>query len=299
MNTEKNKLIAMMSVLVIVWGFDYILAKFALELLEPLSLLFFKYSVAFVLVLVIKLATEGASLLKARDIPIYIVSVIFGEIIYYYGEYTAMDYLPVSIIAIIVAFVPALTVITERVLFKKKTSLKTVLSIAACILGVALIIGVDFEMLIHGRIIGYLLAFTCVFSWNAYNFITISIHKRYETATLTLNQIICTLIILAPYMIYNMSAIPAPTIALAAQVIFLGVFNSGLGFLIVVRALHVLGPTTTTIFSNFAPVTTTFFGWLILKETISPVQLVGGVIVVAAGYVVIKEKGKMEELTGE
>jgi drug/metabolite transporter (DMT)-like permease len=42
------------------------------------------------------------------------------------------------------------------------------------------------------------------------------------------------------------------------------------------------------------PVTTTFFGWLILKETILPLQMVGGVIVVLAGYIVIKEKDKPE-----
>lgn len=299
MKNEKNILIIMMSILVLVWGFDYILAKFALAHLAPLELLFFKYMVAFVLVLIIKLKTEGAGLLKVRDIPVYIVSVMFGEIIYYYSEYTAMSYLPVSIIAIIVAFVPALSVITERVLFKKKTSLKIILGIVACVFGVSLIIGVDFEMLVHGKIIGYLLAFACVFSWNAYNFITVSIHKRYKTATLTLNQIICTLILLAPYVIHNVPSLPAPTVALALQILFLGVFNSGLGFLIVVRALHVLGPTTTSLFSNFAPVATTFFGWLILKETISPLQLAGGVIVIAAGYIVIKEKGKMEELTGE
>ena len=36
----------------------------------------------------------------------------------------------------------------------------------------------------------------------------------------------------------------------------------------------------------------TIFGWLILKQTISPLQMLGGVIVITAGYIVIKEKGK-------
>jgi drug/metabolite transporter (DMT)-like permease len=39
------------------------------------------------------------------------------------------------------------------------------------------------------------------------------------------------------------------------------------------------------------------FGWLILKETIQPAQMLGGAIVIAAGYLVIKEKGRLEELS--
>jgi len=296
---EKKIIIVMMTLIVIIWGFDYVIVKLVLEFLEPMSLLFFKYAVAFMFVIIVKLKTEGASFIKPRDIPIYIASVTFGEIVYYYSEYTAMGYLPVSIISIIIAFVPALSVITERVVYKKRTDIKIIMGIAACIFGVALIIGVDFSVLKEGKLIGYLLAFACVFSWNAYNFITVSIHKKYETATLTINQIICTLILLAPYVIHNAQELPSVTLSLTMQMLFLGIFNSGIGFLVVVRSLHVLGPTTTTLFSNFAPVVTTFLGWLILKETIAPIQMAGGIIVIAAGYIVIKEKGKTEELIGE
>jgi drug/metabolite transporter (DMT)-like permease len=40
------------------------------------------------------------------------------------------------------------------------------------------------------------------------------------------------------------------------------------------------------------PVTSTFFGWLCLGEMISPMQIVGGIVVVAAGSMVIWLKGK-------
>ena len=82
-------------------------------------------------------------------------------------------------------------------------------------------------------------------------------------------------------------------------ILYLGTLSTGIGFIIQVRSLHILGPTVTAIFSNFLPVTTTLFGWLILKETILPVQVLGGAIVIAAGYIVIKEKGRAEELTDD
>jgi drug/metabolite transporter (DMT)-like permease len=299
MQNEKTKMYVLMCMLVILWGLDYIVAKNALDLLDPLSLLFFKYATGIVLVFILKMKTDRGKWVRKKDIPLLIACALFGQILYFYCEYSAMAYLPVSLISIIIAFTPAVSVIIERILYKNKPNRTIVAGVAVCILGVALIIGVDFDALLHGKLIGYLLAFACIFSWNAYNFITAKLHNEYSTINLSLNQILYALILVSPSMIRGASELPAFTLTLAAQVIYLGVIATGVGFLILVRALHVIGPTPVALFSNFMPVTTTFFGWLILKETISPIQMLGGIIVIAAGYVVIKEKGKMEEDTNE
>ncbi|MCL1809517.1 MAG: DMT family transporter [Clostridiales bacterium] len=299
MKKEKNKMYALMCVLIVVWGLDFIIAKNALELFEPMSLLFFKYVSALALVLIIKIKTDGLRFVKTKDLPIYIICALLGEVAYYFCEYSAMAYLPVSLISIIIAFVPAVSVVFERVLHKKRTNRKSIAGILVCIFGIAMVIGVDAGALLQGRATGYLLALSCVFLWNAYNFITVELHKNYATATLTANQLMCTVIMLLPYVLHRADALPAVTPTVVLQMLYLGVLSSGAGFLIQVRALHVLGPTTTALFSNFLPVATTFFGWLILKETISPPQMAGGVIVIAAGYIVIKEKGKTEDLNVE
>jgi drug/metabolite transporter (DMT)-like permease len=171
--------------------------------------------------------------------------------------------------------------------------------VAVCIFGVVLIIGVDFNLFADGRIVGYLLAFGCVITWNIYNFITVKLHDDYSTVSLTFNQIVCTLLFLVPYVLRGASELPAFTPALIGKLMYIGILSGGVGFLVQVRALYVVGPTVTVLFINFLPVTTTFFGWLLLKETITPVQMIGGAIVLAAGYYVIKEKGKTEELINE
>ena len=86
-----------------------------------------------------------------------------------------------------------------------------VIGVAVCIFGVVLIIGVDFELLFQGRLIGYLLAFGAVFSWNGYNFLTASLHDRYSSITLTCTQLICTSLLILPYAIHTMPPIEAFT----------------------------------------------------------------------------------------
>ena len=289
---QRNRIYVLMIMLVAFWGLDYAVAKDALIAFDTLSLIFFKYIFALVFVLAIRLKTEKGPLFRKKDILLFIVCGIFGDILYFYCEYTAMSYMPVSLISIVVAFVPIVSIAIEAVVYKRKTSLKIIVGVLISIVGVVLIVGVDWDILLRGRLIGYLLAFACVFSWNIYNFVTAALHERYTTVTLTLNQLVCTSIMLAPYVIANVSKLPAVTPVLAAEIIYLGLLSGGIGFMIQVRALLVLGPTTSALFANFLPVTATFFGWLMLGELIGPVQLAGGAIVIAAGFFVIKEKGK-------
>lgn len=297
MNSKKNRMYLLMVLLVFAWGLEYIFAKQALTIMPALTLVCFKYTIGFLVVLGIKLKLDGRGMMRKEDIPLFICCAVFGEIGYFYVEYTAMDYLPVSLITIVLAFVPALSIVIDRVKYKKKSTTIMTMGILLSIFGIALVIGVDYHILLQGRIIGYLLAFGAVLLWNVYNFLTASLHERYDSATLTLNQLICTVLITFPYALTHLPGSGTITPSVIGGLLYLGVLSTGFGFMVQVRALHILGPTVTAIFSNFLPVTTTLFGWLILRETILPIQMLGGAIVIAAGYMVIKEKGRVEDLS--
>ena len=299
MDSERRNMYLLMTALVFAWGLEYICAKQALVVMEPLTLVFFKYLIGFVLVLIIKLKTEGKSLFRKKDIPIFIFCALFGEVGYFYLEYSAMEFLPVSLVTIVLALVPALSIVIDKALFKKKTTRKMVAGIFLGMIGISFVIGVDYNILFQGRILGYLLAFGAVISWNLYNFLTASLHDRYGSVTLTLNQIICSLLIVWPYALTHLPDRNAVSAAVVGGVLYLGILSTGVGFLIYVKALNVLGPTVTAIFSNFLPVTTTLFGWLMLRETISIFQMAGGAMVIAAGYLVIREKGRLEESSND
>lgn len=292
---KRNKSLLLMCMLVCFWGLDYVFAKEALNLLQPINLLFLKYSVGFLVLLAIKLKTDGKTIVRLRDIPWFILCSITGEILYFFCEYTAMDYIPVSLITIILSFVPAVSIVIERVIFKRKLTAKIVLGVALCIVGVSIVIGADFRVLLQGRWTGYLLAFGAVLSWNCYNFITAKVSRGYSSATMSFTQLCCTVLLAMPYAIHTMPPIADFTPQVIGGIIYLGSISAGIGFFIMVNGLKTLGPTVSAMFSNFLPVTATFFGWIFLGETIGVMQFVGGAAVIAASCIVIVEKGKMEE----
>lgn len=286
----------LMVLLVFIWGYEYVAAKYALQILTPMTLIFFKYLIALFCLFGIKFIKDGKNFIKKRDIPWLIGCALFGELLYFWGEYSAMSYMPVSLITIVLAFVPALSVIIERIVYKNQANLKIYLGIFATIVGIVLVVGSDFSILFQGRILGYLLAFFAVLSWNVYNFLTKHLTEGYTVLTLTVNQIIFALLLSAPFALGNLPALADFTPKVVGGILYLGIASAGIGFLIYVKALGILGPTSTALFSNFLPVTATLCGWIFLGETIGFLQIIGGVIVIGAGCFVLREKGKLERL---
>lgn len=281
--------------LVISWGFDYVPAKWGLEIMEPLTLLFIKYVLGVIVALGIKIFKGNRNLIRKKDLPIFIICALFGEVIYFYCEYSAMNYIPIALLTIILGFVPVVSVLIERVLFKRRPNAKIVIGIVFCIIGICLVLGADLKVLFEGRIFGYVLAFGAVFSWNAYNFITASL-SEYDSLTVSCTQMLCTICLCAPLAIHSgFPALAEYSPQLIAGLLWIGVFDAGIGFIIVVYSLQKLGPTISALYSDFLPVSTAFFGAVLLHETITPLQVIGGIIVIAAGFVVIREKGRLDE----
>ncbi|MGI6257395.1 MAG: DMT family transporter [Anaerovoracaceae bacterium] len=289
----------LMVILVIDWGFEYICAKHAMESLSPLSLIFFKYSIGVFLVAAIKFRIDRKSLFRLKDVPVLAACAISGDILYYFSEYKAMDYMPISLITIMLALVPIGSIIIERLFFHKHVTVKMLAGMGVCVIGVAMVIGADFSVLFKGRVLGYLLCFGAITAWNVFNFLTAKLTRTYSGITLTMNQLLCTILLTLPYGVTHLPSAEQMTPGVIGGLLYLGLVSAGFGFYIYVYALRILGPTTNAVYSNFLPLTATFFGWLFFGEMISPLQIVGGLIVITTGYIVIKEKGRLEEKSND
>jgi len=270
-----------MTALVFLCAFEFIFVKAILSIAPALTIIWMKYVLAFVALLCIKLARKERWPFTVRDIPYFVVCGAIGELLYYFSSFNAINYLPVALVTVIIALCPVLSIILERIIFKKKIRFPTVFGICVSLFGICMVAGVDTAMLSSGRFWGYLLAFASVICANVYNILILRIVSRYSTFDISLNVIAAMAVICFPM---AAGALPAPqainTFFIVA-IVFLGLGVGALGFLVYVNSLRVAGTTTTLMFSNFVPVVACVFGWLLLKETILPLQLVGGAITLA------------------
>ena len=292
---KKRLTFILMFVLVFMWGLDYSVAKNALEVFRPLNLMFSKYLGGLIVITAIKVAAERRFTVRKKDIIFFVLCSLTGQVLYYFCEYTAMEYIPVALITIILSFVPIISILIERVFFKTKMSVRIIIGLVVCVIGVGLVIGADFKSLFSGRALGYLLAFGAVISWNMYNFITARISRTYTELTMAFNQLLCTVLISLPYAAAVMPPAECFTPKIILSLAYLGVGSAGTGYLIYVRGVKYLGPTVSSLFSNFLPVTSTFFGWLILGQSLGIMQIAGGLIVIVSACYVIIEKSRLQK----
>lgn len=292
--SERGLAHALMVFMVLAWGFDYVPAKWAMEEMTPTCLMFFKFAIGAVFVLFLKFVTRNKAILRKKDIPIFIICALFGQIAYYECEYNAMALMPVALITIVLSLTPVVSILIERVLYKRKANKTIYIGMLTLIAGIILVVGADVSIITQGRGLGYLLAFGAVLCWNIYNFITAGL-KGYDSLALSVNQTVCSSLILIPAAIHSMPSADAFTPLVIFGLLWVGLIDSGIGYLIVIYGLQKLGPTTNAVYSNFLPVTTAIFGVIFLGEMLTLLQIIGGVIVIAAGFVVIREKGRIDE----
>lgn len=184
------------------------MAKNVLEVFRPLNLMFFKYFGGLIVITLIKVIAERKFTVRKKDIIFFVMCSLTGQVLYYFCEYTAMEYIPVALITIILSFVPIISILIERVFFKTKLSVSIIAGLVVCVIGVG---------------------------------------------------------------------------------------SAGTGYLIYVRGVKYLGPTISSLFSNFLPVTSTFFGWLILGQSLGVMQIAGGLIVIVSACYVIIEKSRLQK----
>lgn len=293
-----NKALAngLMAALVIIWGMEYIAAKTSQMVFDTMTIVFMKYFLAILVVTVFKFATKSHTILRKKDIPLFIACSLLGQVIYFYCEYQAMDYMPVGLVTVVLAFLPICSIFTEWALYKKKPTGKMIGGVIFCVLGVALIIGVDLEAVLSGQFIGYLFCCAALFCWNGYNFVCEHLTGSYDKFTLTFNQMLCTILLAAPM---GLSQFPGFSVfedpKFIMSVCFQGLICSGLGFSVYMYSLKLLGSTTMAVYNNFLPITTALFGWMLLGETLAGMQIVGIAVTILAGLVVILEKAKQEK----
>lgn len=289
---DKNTLAnGLMVLLICIWGMEYVAAKTSQTAFETMTIVFMKYALALLVVAIMKLINKSHTPLRKKDIPVFLACSLLGQVIYFYCEYKAMDYMPVGLITVLLAFLPICAIFTEWAIYKKRPTGKMIGGVLFCIVGVALIIGVDLKAVLSSRFIGYLLCCAALFCWNGYNFIAETLTNKYDQFSMTFNQMVGTVLLTLPA---GLAQFPGFSVfndpKIIASVCFQGFICSGIGFSIYIFALKKLGPTTMAVYNNFLPITTAILGWLLLGESLAGLQIIGMAVTITAGLIVIREK---------
>ena len=142
---------------------------------------------------------------------------------------------------------------------------------------------------------GELAILGCVGSWAAYSLIGRAILSTLSPlATVFYSSFIGTLLLLWPAQQEGVfQKISDISLRNWSMLLFLGFFATALGFSLYYRAIKKIGATRTGVFINLVPLFSIILSWFILGESVKPLVITGG-IVLLAGVGLTNYRGKKD-----
>jgi drug/metabolite transporter (DMT)-like permease len=297
MNKQFNKIkgyLALVAV-TIFWGSSFVSSKLVLETMPPMLLAFFRYLFAFITLFIFFIIFEKDKKLNKQDYKHLVLSSGIGIFIYFIGEYNALNYISASTASIIVSLLPMFMLVTNFFVFKDKITLFKVGVILLTLVGVVMVVQADFRAMFNESLIGYSLMVMGVAAWVVYSLSTVKMRKNNSNIKVITYQSGFALILFAPFAVSNLNIVTQLDFNLWTNIIYLGVFASGLAFYLYVYSLKVLGTLPVSIFGNTVPVVTVITGFIFLQETLTLIQLLGGSIIVITLLVYAYFEGKSKK----
>lgn len=302
---ERYLALLLMLLTVIFWGLSIISTKVVLNQLPPVSIAFFRYSIAAATLIPLALFTRSLSRISLKDLRTLLITSLLGIVLYFLFENNALQYTTASNASMLVAAMPLFAVIIETLFFHQKVNWKMAACILISIIGVYLVVTVDGRLdFSSARFYGNLLMTGSMIVWVLYTFINGKLDGKYSGMTVITYQSLISVFLFIPFVLPEIRKWPEATAITSftlANLVFLGVFCSALEYLFYIHAVKKLGATVSTTFLNLIPVVTVISGSILLNEKLAGIEILGMIIIMVSIYSLNKVTAKPDtaSITGK
>ncbi len=265
------------------WSLSFVGYKVAYRYFEPMALVFFRMVLASLFLWLLIRLTGQSEKIRREDYGRFLLMAFFEPLLYFLGESYGMTLVSSTTGAVIVSTIPLLTPLAAFLLFRERITWIKMTGILISFAGVCLVL-VGRDLRLNAPPLGVALMFLAVFSAVAYTGVIVDLTKRYNSITIILMQSILGAIFFLPIFLFT-DLKETLSIQFSWEVIlpllFLAIFPSSLSFIFYTRAIREIGITRANVFTNFIPVFTAIFSFLILSEPFSRGKLLGIPVVLA------------------
>ncbi|MCH8032396.1 MAG: DMT family transporter [Bacteroidetes bacterium] len=276
---------------VIFWGSSFIATKVALKELSPETIISLRLIIAsvFLFITAILLKKDFSINLKSHGF-IFILALI--AVFHLLIQVTGLKYTTASNTGWIIGTAPIFMAILAAIFFREKIGLLKVAGIIIAMFGLLLLIGkgnITNVDLIKNK--GDLLVLASAFTWGVYSMVNKKISLSYSPLMTILYLFIMMAVIIIPFNLNTASVNSVVNLSLNGwiSILFLGLFCSGIAYVIWAYSLRDLESAKVGTFLYFEPLATVVTAWLLLSESITALMIFSGIIITLGVVLVNKE----------
>jgi len=282
MSRSKAGVIFLVILGMIFWGFSFVAFKFANESFRPITIVFFRLTVSIFFLFGFALLFKRLNRIKRKDQKWFLLMAIVEPFFYFLGEAYGLTMVTATVGAVIISTIPLIVPFAAYYLFKERLTPMNYLGLVISFGGVLLVVltrsgGLTADWK------GVLLMFVAVLSAVSYTMVVKILADDYTPITITAYQSLYGLLLFVP--LFLIMEVPhldfshVTTNSLMA-VGYLGVFGSGICFIIMTIGIRELGAAKSNIFANLVPVVTAILSFFLLKESMPLLKILGIFVVI-------------------
>ncbi|WP_416045836.1 DMT family transporter [Priestia megaterium] len=274
-----------------IWGGMYVVVKVVVAIIPPLELVWIRYVIAILALVIIGLIKRQSWRISKRHIHLIVAIGVIGNAISIVTQEYGTMLSSAQMGAIITSSTPAFMVIFARLILKEKLNIKKGISVCLATIGVLLIVG-------NGHInmssqLGGISLLMAALTWALMSILIKRVPSNYSPVVVTTYSILVAILVLTPFVYkglaeIHISKLTDPTIG--GGLLYLSIISTALAFILWNRGLQLLNASSGGLFFFFQPLVGTLLGWLLLGESIGGTFWIGSFLILSGVLLVIKEK---------
>jgi len=284
----------------IFWAFSFVWFKVANVHYTPITIVFLRLVISGTLLTIFLLATGKFIKMPKADRNKFLLLSLFEPFFYFLGESYGLTYLSSTVGSVMISTIPVFAAIGAWILYRERLTTLNYAGIILSFAGVMLfIITPSGSIIVDLR--GVLPMMVAVLSAVGYTLVLKNLAGTYNPIYIVnIQNIIGTILFLPLFLITESKEFfeTTHTLPMLMPVIKLAIFASSGAFILFAYSVRHLGITKANVFSNFIPVFTALFAWIILGDTLS-IQSFIGMVIVVAGLFLSQRTGRKRKILGE
>jgi drug/metabolite transporter (DMT)-like permease len=275
------------------WGITFVAFKFANESFEPIAIVFIRLIISIPFLFGFALISRRMMKIQRKDYMLFFLLGVFEPFIYFLGEAFGLSLVSSTVGAIIISTIPLFVPIAAYLLLKERLSLTNIIGLAVSFVGVVLVVMAT-EGQLSGNIKGILLMFLAVFAAVGYTILAKKLVHNYNGVIITAWQSTIGAVLFLPlFLIFEVKRIDFSSMLPESfwALMYLGIFGSGVCFILFTTAIRELGATKANVYANLVPVVTAIVSFYLLKESM-PMMKIAGIVIVLAGLLLTQLTAK-------
>jgi drug/metabolite transporter (DMT)-like permease len=281
-----------MTIIIMVWGFHYIVLKEGVSEIAPLTYNALRFAVGLPVISLVAVRHPSIVHISRQDVWKIVVINLFGSVAYQALLTWSIKLTTATNVALLAATSPAWVALLSMIMGIVITRRRMLIGIGVTFGGVALVVlsragfglALSYDDLIGSALIlaaAFMAAFAAIYTKplvDRLGGLVLAVWSYWVTTA--------GLLALDAPALFSLSPHSLP-LRVVPNLLYSGTLSAAIGYIVWNYALRVLGPTRASTYNNFTPIVAALAGIIVLGEPFSPGLLAGGILTLT-GVVLVR-----------